>query len=239
MAKLFVATPAYGCLLSTSYLTSIIMLRLECARKGVPCMVDFIGNESLIPRARNLLVEQFLKTDATHLVFIDADISFLPEAIFSMLEADKDVICGIYPKKAYLWDRANDPKNASEPERQRCLDFNINLVTGGQVEKGRYFQVLDAATGFMMIKRSAIETMKRAYQSLTCLNDVTGYNIKEYIAMFDCMIDPDTRRYLSEDYAFCRRWQLIGGEIWADVGLYLGHEGNYYYKKDRMEPQSV
>lgn len=227
MVKLFVATPAYGCMVTTSYLMSIVMLRMECAKRNIECLVDFIGNESLITRARNLLVEQFLKTDSTHLVFIDADISFLPESIFSMIEADKDVMCSIYPKKSYLWNRATLPSN--EPMPQRCLDFNINIAQNTEILNGRYCKVLDAATGFMMIKREAIEKIKKAFVSLTCKNDVLGYNIDEYVAMFDCMIDPETRRYLSEDYAFCRRWQMLGGEIWTDVKNILGHEGSFYY----------
>jgi hypothetical protein len=229
--KIFVATPAYGCMVTTSYLSSLLMLRVECGRRNLPCMIDFIGNESLITRARNLLVEQFLKTDATHLLFIDSDVSFVPESVFSMLQADKDVICSIYPKKTYLWKKLEDSSSEKEPLRQRCLDFNINIVKSAPIEKGRYCKVLDAATGFMMIKRSVIERMKPAFPSLLCKNDVAGYDIKEYVALFDCMIDPESRRYLSEDYAFCRRWQSLGGEIWADIGNVMGHEGFYHYRR--------
>ena len=33
---------------------------------------------------------------------------------------------------------------------------------------------------------------------------------------FDCMVDPNSGRYLSEDYAFCRRGRH-GGKIWVDL----------------------
>lgn len=59
-----------------------------------------------------------------------------------------------------------------------------------------------------------------------CVNDHQNKDLDEYCAIFDCMIDPDTRRYLSEDYAFCRRWQQMGGKIYADVTAILGHVGN-------------
>lgn len=229
--KLYIATPAYGCTITNSYLVSLLFLRNECAKRGIQCLVDFLGNESLITRARNLLVEQFLKTDSTHLLFIDADISFNAESVFAMLEANKDVICSIYPKKNYVWDKLKDTNvNPNEPIFQKALDFNINILRDTPVEGGRFCRVLDAATGFMMIKREVLLKMKEAFTSLTCVNDVTGYDIKEYVALFDCMIDPQTRRYLSEDYAFCRRWQLIGGEIWADIKSMLGHEGNFYFR---------
>lgn len=229
MTKIYIATPAYGCIVANSFMLSVLFLRSECSKRGIDCVIEFIGNESLITRGRNLFVEKFLKTDATHLLFIDSDISFSPETVFSMLRAEKDVICSIYPKKGYTFNRLAKDMNQNEPIHQKCLDFNINIVRSTSVENGRYCRVLDAATGFMMIKREVILKMKEAYQSLLCVNDVSGYDIPTYVALFDCMIDPETRRYLSEDYAFCRRWQLLGGEIWADVMNVLGHEGSYHY----------
>jgi hypothetical protein len=229
MTKIYVATPAYGCVVANSYLLSLLFLRSACLKRDLGCQIEFIGNESLITRGRNLFVEKFLQSDCTHLLFIDSDISFTPDAVFSMLEADKDVICSIYPKKGYSFERLKKNENPREPLHQRCLDFNINVVNASKIEKGRYCKVLDAATGFMMIKREVILKMKEAYQSLLCVNDVQGYNIPTYVALFDCMIDPETRRYLSEDYAFCRRAQLLGLEIWADVANVLGHEGSYNF----------
>ena len=58
------------------------------------------------------------------------------------------------------------------------------------------------------------------------MNDHQNRDLEKYVAVFDCMIDPDSRRYLSEDYAFCRRWQQMGGKIYADCMTVLGHVGN-------------
>lgn len=235
MTKLYIGTPAYGCLLNNGYLASLISLRSACVERGVEMLVDFLGNESLIPRARNLIVEKFMQSDATHLLFIDADVAFHQDAVFSLLAADKDVICGVYPKKLYIWDRWERDLNPQEPAYQKCLDFNLNIKIGEKpVEKeaGRYVEVLDAATGFMMIKRQVIEKMKEAYKdTLSCRNDVQGYSVDEYVALFDCMIDPETRRYLSEDYAFCRRWQQVGGKIHADIANVMGHEGTFTFDR--------
>ena len=232
MVKLFVATPAFGCMMSTSFLTSLIMLRQECHKRGIGMRVEFKGNESLVTRARNLLTEKFYQSDSTHLLFIDADISFLPEAVMSMLAYDKDITTSIYAKKTYRWDDMKNPDRQSEPAIQRGLDFNLNITGSEAVQDKRYVKVLDSATGFMLIKRNVIERMKSAYKSLTCINDIQNIAIKDYVALFECMIDPETRRYLSEDFAFCRRWQLLGGEIWADIGNVLGHEGSMVFHKD-------
>jgi hypothetical protein len=79
----------------------------------------------------------------------------------------------------------------------------------------------------MCIKREVLVRMYEHYKdTLMCVNDHQNKDLDTYCAIFDCMIDPETRRYLSEDYAFCRRWQQIGGKIHADVTTVLGHVGN-------------
>jgi len=78
----------------------------------------------------------------------------------------------------------------------------------------------------LWLKRKAFEKMHEHYTDLNCKNDHQNRDFDDYCAIFDCMIDPDTKRYLSEDYAFCRRWQQIGGKIYADVHTSLGHIGN-------------
>ena len=78
----------------------------------------------------------------------------------------------------------------------------------------------------MLIKRCVFEKMQIQYPELDCMNDHQNRDFDTYNAVFDCMIDPVNRRYLSEDYAFCRRWQQMGGKIYADTSTTLGHVGN-------------
>jgi hypothetical protein len=78
----------------------------------------------------------------------------------------------------------------------------------------------------MAIKRGAFEKLEEKFPELNCKNDHQNRDFDEYCAVFDCMIDPESRRYLSEDYAFCRRWQQCGGRIFADINTTLGHVGN-------------
>ena len=86
-----------------------------------------------------------------------------------------------------------------------------------QVENG-FVEVLDGPTGFMVITREAFDKMHEHYkEELDCVNDHQNRDFDDYCAIFDCMIDPENRRYLSEDYSFCRLWQKIGGKIYADI----------------------
>jgi hypothetical protein len=59
---------------------------------GVSVKFSYLFNESLIRRARNYLVDEFLnRSDATHLLFIDSDIHFNPQDVVALLALDKDV----------------------------------------------------------------------------------------------------------------------------------------------------
>lgn len=232
---LYVATPAYGCTVTSAYATSLIQLQGMCIRRGVECSVDMIGNESLVQRGRNILQARFLKSKATHLLFVDADIAFAPESVFKLLAAEKDVIAGVYAKKNINWASVKHKikDGTTEPVRGAGLDYNINVRGESAVVDG-VVEVLDAPTGFLLITREVIEKMWSQYaDTLWCKNDIQGStNVDAYCAIFDCMIDPESRRYLSEDYAFCRRWQQMGGRIFADVSFPLAHVGNQTFTGD-------
>jgi hypothetical protein len=98
-----------------------------------------------------------------------------------------------------------------------------------QIKDG-FAEVLDGPTGFLLIKRDVITKMHEKFPELKCVNDHQNKDLDEYYAIFDCLIDPDSKRYLSEDYAFCRRWQQMGGQIFADVMTVLGHVGNIRFQ---------
>lgn len=235
---LFIGTPAFACRMDVGFVMSLLRLQTECLRRGIQVMFQALGNESLIPRARNILTEQFIRSECTHLLFLDADISFSPESIIKMLAADKDVVACLYPKKYINYERLKDylANPTEEPVNQVGLDFNINLfqqqhksgdeTVSSHVQEGTLVRVLDAATGCLLIKHQVIQRMKEAYKdTLYVKNDILGSNIESYIALFDCRIDDTTKRYESEDYAFCRRLQAIGGEVWADISQPLVHSG--------------
>ena len=231
---IYVASPCYSGILTARYATSLLRLHALCLQYGLQLIIDFMGNESLIPRGRNVFCGRFLKIDdATHLLFIDSDIGFDPLTVVRMLLHDKDVVTGVYPKKNINWDLVKQKLSdgTEEPIEGMGLDFNINLVgsqlSSGDIENG-FARVLDAPTGMMLISRDVLQRVSDHYRDeLLCVNDISGSRelVPEYVAVFDCMRCPVSKRALSEDFAFCRRAQAIDIEIWADLASPLSHTG--------------
>lgn len=219
--NIFFATPCYGGLITDQFFLSMFKTTQTLIQHGINFRLTTLRNESLISRARNILTAMFLESNCTHLMFIDADIEWEQDAIIRMLAMDKDLIAGAYPKKTLPIDYAINLKFVDKERKQV-------RVENGAVE------VLDASTGFFLIKRTVVEQMIEAYPELFYVNDSSidpKYN-KYCYSFFDTIHDPDDNRYLSEDYTFCRRWQKIGGEIWLDPNTKLNHVGSYTFQGD-------
>ena len=229
MVKLFLSTPCYGGLCLEKYMTSIIKLQLRLIREGIQLMLDTTENESLVHRARNVAIGRFMqKTDADYFMFIDADIDFDAESVVRLVKSGHDVSVAVYPKKVVMWDQAKRAVEDGDERNMAMLSSSLVANIGAHrrsVENG-FVELLDGPTGFMVISRGALDKMHEHFTDLKCKNDHQNRDFDDYCAVFDCMIDPESRRYLSEDYAFCRRWQQIGGKIYADVHTTLGHVGN-------------
>ena len=221
-SNIFFATPCYGGQITDQYFLSVFRLTQELIKYNINFRITTLRNESLVPRARNILNAMFLEAkECTHLMFIDADIEFEPESVIRMLAMDKDLITGAYPKKTLPVDYAINLKFADKEKTQVRVDM-------GAVE------VLDASTGFWLMKRKVVERMIEAYPELFYLNDSSiDPKFNQYCySFFDTIHDPDDNRYLSEDYTFCRRWQKIGGQIWLDPNTKLNHVGSYTFEGD-------
>jgi len=175
-------------------------------------------------------------------MFIDADIHFDPEAVIRLLKSGHDVSVAAYPKKTIMWNQAHDAIKAGDTRDPNKIVSSLvmNFKYPNTPVVDGFAEVLDGPTGFMLIKREVFTRMFEAYPELNCLNDHQNRDFENYCAVFDCMIDPVNRRYLSEDYAFCRRWQQMGGKIFADVTTVLGHVGNIRFfgvLKNRLEAE--
>jgi len=235
-----VATPCYGGQLTEGYLHGILSLTAKAQQEGIQVHLNTMGNESLITRARNTLVTQFLDYDKehpdkfTHLLFIDSDIGFKAENAIRLIKSDYDIACGIYPRKSIDWESV--PKfikeTGSKDLAQKSMGYNLNFAepTNLRVKNG-FVEVLEAATGFMCIKKEVFHKMIKEYPNLKYTSDQIINNKRfssdNCYALFDCIIDEKSNRYLSEDYAFCRLWQKLGGKIFADVISPLTHYGTY------------
>jgi len=229
MPSLFLSTPCYGGVCLQAYAESILKLQRMCAQNGVQLMLDTTENESLVHRARNISVARYMiRTQADYFMFIDADVKFEAESVLRLLRSGHDISCAVYPKKVVMWEQAekavlsNDARDLNKLAASLVMNFKSNNTP----VKDGFVEVLDGPTGFLMIKRDVFTRMFEKYPELNCKNDHQNRDFEDYCAVFDCMIDPENRRYLSEDYAFCRRWQQMGGQIFADVTTTLGHVGN-------------
>ena len=243
--KFFIATPCYGGQLMEPYFRSTVKLMTFFNQHQIPLAFGTIANESLVTRARNVLLAYFLNSDYTHLLFIDADIEFQVEDVLKLYAADKDVVVGAYPKKGVAWQRIKD-NIIAKPDVQLSdkeiaahgSDYAVNFKFVNKEQKSiavenGLVKLHDAGTGFMMIKREAILKLLKAYPELKYNNDVNINNNQindHFYALFDTMIDPIDKRYLSEDYTFCRRWQEIGGDIWLDPSISLNHYGHFCFQ---------
>lgn len=210
---LHIGIPCYGGMMSEPTVTSLLKFVLMAQRIGLNWSLDTMVNESLITRGRNNLMAKMMTNNAaTHFMFIDADIRFDADSIFQMLVYEKDVIGGLYPKKAI-------PSN-----------YVINLLPQTQIH-GDVFTVDTIGTGFLIFKRSVYEKLIEAHPETKYVDDVglgKQYEPNMY-AIFDTIID-EKGHYLSEDWTFCRRWQKLGGTIWAHSKVLLNHSGHYEYK---------
>ena len=244
---IFVATPMYGGQCYGSYVQSILQFQSMSNQLGYKTLVSMMFNESLITRARNALTHNFLKSEATHLFFIDADIRFDPAGIPRMIELDKDIICGIYPKKEINWGSVRAAIAAGVPDdklKEHTGSFVINLVDYAgtvTVPMNEPVEVWQGGTGFMLIKREVFDKMKAVVPSYK--NDVVDLSgnmgmredITEYFAT---SIEPETGRLLSEDYHFCYTWRKkCEGKIWAAPWMKLAHHGSYVFEGQLLQSE--
>ena len=236
--SILIATPCFGGLVSQQYMTSVMRLKDHGAAAGFRVDLALLGYDSLIPRARATLTGTFLDGAATHLLFIDADIGFMPEQVTRLLAADKDFAAALYPLKALNWDHMPERcTRGAEPLPLGPLDYVGTFATGTEAERdGDFATASYAGGGFQLIRRSVIERMIEAYPETRftrLLATPTGEAPRQTLyALFECMIDAETGEYLSEDYAFCRRWRNIGGKIWLDRMSRLTHVGSFDYRGD-------
>lgn len=237
--KLFVATPMYGGMCHGMYMKSCLDLQTTMVKYGVQMKFSFLFNESLITRARNYLTDEFLRSDFTHLLFLDSDIHFDPKDVVALLALDRDIIGAPYPKKTINWTNV-----AAAMQRKPDLDvkelenvvgeYVFNVVKGTtEFRVSDPLEVMEIGTGYMMIKREVFDKFRDAYPEFRYKPDHLGqqnFDGSTYIhAYFDTVIDPVSHRYLSEDYMFCQWSRKIGYQVWLCPWMKTQHIGTYAF----------
>lgn len=251
--RIFVATPMYGGQCSGMYTKASCDLATIATKYGMDLKFFYLFNESLITRARNYLVDEFIRSDYEYLMFIDSDIHFSPNDVLTLAalcdEEKHPIIGGPYPKKTIAWEKVRNAVDAGladdnvEDLDRFTGDFVFNPVGGTrQIKISEPVEVLEIGTGFMMVHRSVFEKFKEAYPQFTYKPDHNRsehFDGKRYIhAYFDTVIDSKqylgdiatgTDRYLSEDYFFCQFARKIGVSTWLCPWMHLSHVGNYIF----------
>jgi hypothetical protein len=244
--KLFIATPMYGGQCAGMFAKSTADLSALCTQYGIPLQFYYLFNESLITRARNYCVDEFMRSDAQHLMFIDSDIGFNPQDVLALMalqagDPDKyDVIGGPYPKKCISWEKiklAVDKGVADEDPNilERFVgDYVFNPKNNtGSIPINEPVEVLEIGTGFMMITKQALQKFMDSYPQYMYRPDhvrTEAFDGSRKIMMyFQAEVDAKSERYLSEDYWFCQKAQDIGLKTWFCPWMKMQHVGSYIF----------
>jgi len=244
--KLFIATPMYGGQCAGMFAKSTADLSALCTQYGIPLQFYYLFNESLITRARNYCVDEFMRSEAEHLMFIDSDIGFNPQDVLALMalqagDPDKyDVIGGPYPKKCISWEKiklAVDKGVADEDPNvlERFVgDYVFNPKNNtGSIPINEPVEVLEIGTGFMMITKKALQKFMDSYPQYMYRPDhvrTEAFDGSRKIMMyFQAEVDAKSERYLSEDYWFCQKAQNIGLKTWFCPWMKMQHVGSYIF----------
>lgn len=244
--SIFLGTPMYGGNCAGLFCKSTNDLFKLCATHGIEVKEYFLFNESLVQRARNYVVDEFLRSNCTHLMFVDADIGFNPKDVLSLLaiqvsDPDKyQIMTGPYPKKTIAWEKVKSAVKNGKAENPADLAFYTADYVFNPAKNVNSFridepvEVAEGGTGFMLIPRTALEKYAKEYPEYSYKPDhLRTENFdgsREITAFFDCAIDPETKRYLSEDYFFCKNARKIGITIHMCPWMNLQHVGTYIFR---------
>ena len=244
--KLFIATPMYGGQCAGMFTKSMADLSAFCANHGIPLQMYFLFNESLVTRARNYCCDEFMRSDAEHMMFIDSDIGFNPQDVIALMalqaneENKYEIIGGPYPKKCISWEKikhavdkgvADEDPNVLE---KYVGDFVFNPKGGQQsIAIQEPCEVLEIGTGFMMITKKAMQKFADVYPQYKYKPDHVRTDhfdgSREIMMFFQAEVDPDSKRYLSEDYWFCQKAQKAGIKTWLCPWMKMQHVGTYIF----------
>jgi len=228
---LVIGTPMYGGMCTSEYTQSLLNLSESANKSDVKLTTIFLGNESLIQRGRNTVAHHFMNLpDATHLLFIDADIKFRTEDIVRMIQADKSLIVGPVALKGYNWDEIRQAAVNGEDDIGRTGGvFNINKLPGiDMVDENTPFEIEHGGNAFMMIRRDVFETLKPH----TPIYTNGGRSLPDDVEIYDYFrveINKDTNHLLSEDYFLCHSYRQLGGKVWCAPWVETGHFGSHLF----------
>lgn len=226
-----IATPMYGGNCKGIYMDSVLNLTFALAQKGHQISFSKIYNESLITRARNNLVKEFMDSDADYLFFIDADEGFNVADVIAMIETDVDVIGGVYPMKNINWDSVRAAALAGKENlAEHSGFFAMNLLPGTtSIKITEPVEVTEVATGLMLIKRRVFEEMESHCPKYAINGSDAQFDFNRMVTEYFATSITEDGILLSEDYHFCRKWREMGGKVYAAPWVNVVHAGDYQF----------
>lgn len=214
--KVFIAVPSFGYQINSETTTSLVALTKELADRNMFGGFSALSFPDIVDLRNVFLSVWFDALDATHMLFVDADMQFEPDLVRDMLNADKPLIGSLYAKK-----------------RLPMAWVGSALVPPAEPENG-LLEVQGLGCGTMLIRRDCVEGMIESGHaetdtnlSGTALNGLLEpHGVKRIIRGFDKITTPEGRK-LSEDFSFCRRHRESGGRVYAAINHRITHLGVY------------
>ena len=230
--NLMVGTPMYGGKADCVYIETILQIKHWCMTNNVNLEFCLLTDQSSISHARNEISAQFLESDCTHLLFLDADVGFnVIPSLKQMLDADLDFVVGSYPKKKIDWDRVVEmAKSGMSPEdiERKASTQLINPQTSN-FDYNQIVEISHAPTGLMLLKRKVFEEFRQFYGDKA--RSYTSWGKSRY-NYFGTAVIPSRDSYVSEDTYFCLHHTGRGGKIFFMPWIQAVHEGHYRYKSE-------
>jgi hypothetical protein len=208
------ATPCYGGVVTWQYATAMVNAVEAFQAAGIPFRTYMTGGDSIVDRARNDCVAEFLEGDCTHLFFVDADIAFCAQDAMDMLTSGLDFVLGSYRKKT----ETEQWTTTLLGEDQRSGLALIRLHPGER--SIRYIRCAEGGAGFLCLSRVAVNRLVAGAE--TYAGERNG-QLRHCLDLFKSVVDGGVR--IGEDQYVCRRWRALGGEVWCSVDARLSHVG--------------
>ena len=214
--SVFIAMPCYDSVKINTML-SIFQLIQQLGTSKVEVGINTMKSP-LIHQARNYLTSVFLTTEYTHMLFIDSDVEFAPEAALRMLVADKDIICTPYRVKNEQVDKSIYTVKFADPKM-------VPILPGGLVE------IEAGPTGIMLIERVVFERIMKNHPELKIKNRAnqalvqTDKSHEFYYNFFDFAFEDGYT--MGEDVSFCKFAQANDFRIYANTESPTAHRGEY------------
>lgn len=221
--KILITIPAYGGNISEKTLTGVYETTRDLTRAGISVELITAVNDSLIHQARSNLANFFYNnTDATHILWVDADIGFHGEDVKKLIELNTDFACATYPKKVL-------------PIRYTCALPKKGVVWN---ESKTAIEVAQVGCGFQLLSRRVYERIAEKFPELKYSprsesRRVSAAEMQNSYHFYDTYMNSQGV-LVGEDYAFCNRFRQARGTIWLRPDITLSHVGSHVFTGENL-----